>query len=83
MEFEVTEIKALGNNRATGFTVGPESLSLRLEGYAPCSVGGPRYTLHAVVPYSPEFGTVQVGQKFKLERVVQVLVPVIDHGRKS
>jgi hypothetical protein len=72
MEFTVTEIKALGvrDQVVSAFTKLPgHSLSLRLEGYEPCSSGGPLYTIHAVVPYSPEFGSIQIGQRFKFERI--------------
>ena len=69
MVFEVTEIKALGGNvnTAGGFHAGLDSLSLRLQ--AKLYTGDARiFTIHAVVPYSPEFATVQVGQKFKFEQ---------------
>lgn len=68
MEFEITEIKALG------YDIG-KSLSLRLERAPDANEAqstGSRaksgYTIHAVVPYSAEFGNVQVGQRFKFER---------------
>jgi hypothetical protein len=67
MEFKVVEIKGLGLDEV-GYTVGPHSLSLRLESRAPMSTGGPKYTVHAVVPFTPEFGSVKIGDVFKLER---------------
>lgn len=71
MEFEVTEIKMLG----TGIG---RSLSLRLNAASSAktvSSGCTKaaYTIHAVVPYSSEFGTVQIGQKFIFERVEKTL----------
>jgi hypothetical protein len=67
MEFRIVEIKGLGLDEG-GYTVCPHSLSLRLEGRAPMSTGGPKYTVHAVVPFIPEFGSAKIGDAFKLER---------------
>jgi hypothetical protein len=67
MEFRIVEIKGLGLDE-DGYTVCPHSLSLRLEGRAPMSTGGPKYTVHAVVPFTPEFGSAKIGDVFKLKR---------------
>jgi hypothetical protein len=67
MDFEITEIKMLGHGLG-------RSLSLRLDAVsnamsASSGFSKSAYTIHAVVPFSPEFGNIQVGQKFKFERV--------------
>jgi hypothetical protein len=59
MDFEVTEVKKLGSKEQM------PSLSIRLENES----NGRVYTIHAVVPYSIDFGPVQIGQVFKFERV--------------
>jgi len=68
--FSVVEIKALGSGLG-------RRLSVRLDGdwldRASCnSQGAPQpaaYTIHAVLPYSPEYGTLQIGQRFGLVSV--------------
>jgi hypothetical protein len=56
MIFNVTEIKKLGR----GFDM---NLSIRMEGG-----DNTRYTIHAVLPYTPEFGQLQIGQEFELKK---------------
>lgn len=68
MRFEVVEVKKLG--RDVFF-----SLSVRLEkkkddGCGECG-GEPKpspYTIHAVLPYIPEFGNLQIGQTFEFKQ---------------
>lgn len=66
MKFHIVEIKSLGYGLS-------RRLSLRLEksddpnqaqagGEPPLAV----YTIHAVVPFNPEYGPVQIGQEFEL-----------------
>lgn len=66
--FSVVEIKLLGQGLG-------QRLSVRLDGeydgvgYASGADSNPppaRYTIHAVLPFSPEYGTLQIGQRFKL-----------------
>ena len=72
MEFQVTEIKMLGQGLS-------RSLSLRLDAVQdPNAVQSytpekSRYTIHVVVPFSPEFGNVQVGQTFSFNRSITEL----------
>lgn len=76
MLFELIEVKALGKGM-------DRSLSLRLEEShhqidtihsANAATSGirtadSRHTIHAVVPYSAEFGKLQIGQTFLLTRI--------------
>lgn len=66
--FSVVEIKALGSGLG-------RRLSVRLDGaYDGCGqatncagdVPPAQYTIHAVLPFSPEFGPLQIGHRFRL-----------------
>jgi plastocyanin len=81
MEFETTEIKMLG------YGLG-RSLSLRLDATnesksASSGFTKAAHTIHAVVPFSPEFGNVQVGQKFKFERIEEPLHELTESERRQ
>lgn len=79
MKFHVTEIKALGSSMG-------RRLSLRLEksddpnsAQQSNGMGDPPpavFTIHAVVPYSPEFGPTQIGQEFELVKSDSQVKPV-------
>jgi hypothetical protein len=77
MIFSVVEIKQLGKGLG-------RTLSVRLEGEyagtAGCesvhTAGDPppaRYTIHAVLPFDPEYGNLQIGNQFVLERAHSIL----------
>lgn len=81
MKFHVTEIKSLGHGMS-------RRLSLRLEksddpgsGQAESNgMGDPPpavFTIHAVVPYSPEFGPTRIGQEFELKEVLPEIRPSV------
>jgi hypothetical protein len=91
MEFEITEIKMLGQ----GFG---RSLSLRLDAVsearsASSGFSKSAYTIHAVVPFSPEFGNVQIGQRFSFLRAAETtfhktiseaaLTAIVDSGKNE
>lgn len=84
MKFHVTEIKALGSGMS-------RRLSLRLEksddsnsaqsnaaGDPPQAV----FTVHAVVPYNPEFGPTQIGQVFEFAAPEQDSAPFFTVKKK-
>ena len=75
-EFRVTEIKQLGKGLSMNLSIRMEGDYLGSGECHPNGVEQPpaRYPLHAVVPYSPEFGPVQIGQRFRLVRVVDTLL---------
>ena len=75
LEFSVVEIKSLGYGLS-------RRLSVRFDGAYPgtAKCGGisleespASFTIHAVLPYSPEYGTLQIGQKFSLVRVAETM----------
>jgi hypothetical protein len=75
MIFSVTEIKQLG--RGLGM-----SLSVRFDGEyegsgyessAGVEPAPSRYTIHAVLPFDPDYGNLQIGNRFVLERASSLL----------
>lgn len=79
MIFSVVEVKQLGR----GFS---RSLSVRFEGeyegIGTAQAEGletvpARFTIHAVLPFDPEYGNLQIGNRFVLERASSLLAEAV------
>lgn len=69
MKFNVVEVKKIGRDMLFSLAVRLEKSDEQGEAQ---STGQPRlaspYTIQAVLPYSPEFGSMQIGDEYEFKR---------------